>query len=100
MRRASAINLVLLGGGLTLFGAAGVLNEHNRLAACEARRVHKIPGEPDECKTHPGSAYGGHGWGGFGHGGSSYGQGRGGGFFGIARGGFGGFGAGHGGGGE
>jgi len=95
MRRATAINLALLGGGLTLIGATGVLNEHNRLAACEARRGQKPPGQQDECKTSPGTAYGGggHGGGGFFHGSSSS---RG--SFGIARGGFGGFGAAHGGG--
>jgi hypothetical protein len=93
MRRASAINLALLGGGLTLFGAAGVLNEHNRIAACEARRGQKPPGQPDDCRTAPGSAYGGGG-----HGGGYHGFSSGHSSYGIARGGFGGFGGMHGGG--
>jgi hypothetical protein len=91
MRRPTAINLALLGGGLTLIGAAGVLNEHNRLVACEQRRGQKPPGQPDDCKSSPATAYGGHGGGGVYHG-FSFGHGS----YGIARGGFGGHGAGHG----
>ncbi len=96
MRRATAINLALLGGGLSLFGAAGVLAEHNRYLACERQRPPLQPGEADPCVSHWGG--GGHAGGG---GGSAYhsSSSSGGGFFAsIARGGFGGFGAAHGGG--
>jgi hypothetical protein len=93
MRSATALNLVLLGSGLSLFAAAGLLTEENRLAACEARRAPAPPDPHDSCHvSHSGG-------GGF-HGGGSYSGGRSGGSGfvagGIARGGFGGFGAAHG----
>ncbi len=96
MRRATTINLAVLGGGLSLIAAAGVLNEHNRYVACRAQNMPLEPGETDSCRStyQGGSAYHGGGYAG-GAGGTS---GRSGGVGGIARGGFGGFGGAHGGG--
>jgi hypothetical protein len=87
MRRAAALNLVVLGGGLTLFGAAGVLSEQRRAAACQrAREAHSDLTDPNCNNAHSGYAPvgGGHHavW-------SGYGPARGS----VTRGGFGGFGA-------
>jgi hypothetical protein len=87
MRRAAALNLVVLGGGLTLFGAAGVLSEQRRAAACQrAREAHSDLTDPNCSNAHTGYAPvgGGHHavW-------SGYGSARGS----VTRGGFGGFGA-------
>ncbi len=86
VEKASAINLVLLGGGLTMIGATLSLAEHNRYVTCE--RDH--PADPAACRTGSAGGSGGHGGGGFG----GYSSGE----AGIARGGFGGFGGSHGGG--
>jgi hypothetical protein len=86
MRRATALNLVVLGGGLTLFGAAGVLSEQRRAAACQrARETHSDLTDPNCNNAHTGYAPvgGGH------HGGWASGSAR----SSVARGGFGGFGA-------
>jgi hypothetical protein len=86
MRRATALNLVVLGGGLTLFGAAGMMNDQRRAAACaRAREAHSDLTDPNCNNDHSGFAHAGGGGSGY-HGG--YGSGR----ASVARGGFGGFG--------
>jgi hypothetical protein len=92
MERASAINLVLLGGGLTIVGATMTLGDHNRRVACE--RAH--PDNTAACHSASGGYYygGGHSGGGYARSGGGYLSESG-----ISRGGFGGFGRGFGGGG-
>ena len=103
MRRATAVNLVLLGGGLTLIGTLAVVSEQRSIEACQERQAREPPGHREDCRT-PQLNGGGHGGSG-GHfsgsrgitssdedGRSSTSGGE------IARGGFGGFGGGEGGG--
>jgi hypothetical protein len=106
MRQSTAVNLVILGGGLTLFGVATSLNQANRQAsACQKARA-EGRGDTDPNCHHPDSGAPYHGSYGWSHGTYFTGGGRSDAASGssapgaISRGGFGGFGHGFGGGGE
>jgi len=101
MRRATALNLVILSGGLTLFGTAALVSEQRRAAACARARENHLEDSDPNCRHASGSS-GSSYHGGYYAGRSSGigGSGSSGGFFGfgesgsVARGGFGGFGRG------
>ena len=61
MRQSTAVNLVILGGGLTLFGAATTLMQQNRAAAaCQKARAEGL-GESDPHCNHAGGGFYTHG---------------------------------------
>jgi hypothetical protein len=61
MRSPAAINLVLLAGGTTLFGAAGIAQHNQHQRACQEMRDRGIPDTNNQCSPGRGGGYGGHG---------------------------------------
>jgi len=63
MRSPASINLVLMAGGTTLFGAATILHQHQHQRDCQAMRDQAIPDPDGHCTQHSsgGGAHGG-GW--------------------------------------